>query len=398
MANNDGNVPVVPVVPPPPAIQPQIPPVAPVNNPPAVQINVPHAQAVQGPNGLQLRVEKAKLPEFWGQKDKDSIPAAEFAKRIDWNVQANGWTDEEAYSNFGMALRGSADIWLESMITLQKIQGARAHWSIIKPFFKAEFAIQTDDKLILDGLAHMAMKKTENVHDYFGRLNKTNNIIMEGKCQYTLLPPKPVVQANGFLDTAEFDAYYDIRDKAIGEFYLLDLFRAGLPTELKRVINLQSLNELDLYNAVKLATIESLSREEGKASSQIFSIEDETEDAVDAVTFRQQKPSNQASHGQNRNFRGNNRGASSNANKENPYSWRNPNQQQSGNNSNRNKQVCVFCKIPNHRQEECRKRINANMPCLDTQGRPFWPKVNSATDVKPGQVPAPVQSLEDFQF
>ncbi len=136
MANNDGNaIPVVPIVPPPPAIQLQLPPVAPVVNPAVGQINVPHAQVVQGPNGLQLRVEKAKLPEFWGQKDKDSIAAAEFAKRINWNVQANGQTDEEAYSNFGMALRGSADIWLESMITLQKIEGARAGWSFIKPFF-----------------------------------------------------------------------------------------------------------------------------------------------------------------------------------------------------------------------------------------------------------------------
>ena len=106
---------------------------------------------------------------------------------------------------------------------------------------------------------------------------------MEGKCQYTLLPPKPTVKANGFLDTAEVDAYYDIRDKAIGEFYLLNLFRAGLPTELKRVINLQSLNELDLYNAVKLATIDSLSREEAKSSSQVFAVDDDTEDAVDAV-------------------------------------------------------------------------------------------------------------------
>ena len=69
MANNDGNVPIVPVVPPQPAQQQQIQPVNPVVNPPAGQINVPHAQAVQGPNGLQLRVEKAKLPEFWGQKD-----------------------------------------------------------------------------------------------------------------------------------------------------------------------------------------------------------------------------------------------------------------------------------------------------------------------------------------
>jgi hypothetical protein len=360
---------------------------------------VPHAQAVQGPNGnLQLQVEKAKLPEFYGQKDKDSIAAAEFAKRIDWNISANGWTDEEAFSNFGMALRGSANIWLESMITLQEIEGDRARWSIIKPFFKAEFAVQMDDKLILDGLAHMAMKNSENVRDYFGRLNKTNNIIMEGKRQYTLLPPKPVIQANGFLDTAEVDAYYEIRDKAIGKFYLLNFFRAGLPTELKRVINLQSLNDLDLYNAVKLATIESHSREEGKSSSKIFAVEDETEDAIDAVTFRQQKTSNQSFRGQNKNFRGNDRGATGNTNRGNPYSWRNPNQKQPGSNSTRNKQICVFCKIPNHRQEECRKRINANKPCLDTNGRPFWPKVNAAADANSGQNPAPVQSIEDFQF
>ncbi len=113
---------------------------------------MPMAQADQGANGgINLKVEKAKLPEFYSQKDKDSIAAAEFTKRIDWNMSANGWTDEEAYSNFGMALCGSANIWLESMITLQKIKGDRECWSIIKPFFKSEFAVETDDKLILDG-------------------------------------------------------------------------------------------------------------------------------------------------------------------------------------------------------------------------------------------------------
>ncbi len=91
-------------------------------------MQVAHAQAIQGANGgIHLKVEKAKLPEFWGQKDKDSIAAAEFAKRIDWIMSANGWTDEEAYHNFGMALRRSANIWLESMVTLQKIRGDREH-------------------------------------------------------------------------------------------------------------------------------------------------------------------------------------------------------------------------------------------------------------------------------
>jgi hypothetical protein len=203
-AQNQPQVPVILLVPPNPPAQV---PIAPVNNP-AGQVNVPMAQAVQGANGgINLKVKKAKLPKFYGQKDKDSIAAAEFAKRIDWNMQANGWTDEEAYSNFSMALLGSANIWLESMITLQKIKGDRERWSIIKLFFKSEFAVETDDKLILDGLAHMAIRQTGNIHDYFGHLNQTNNIIMEGKQSYTLLPPKPVPQANGFLDTAEVDAY-----------------------------------------------------------------------------------------------------------------------------------------------------------------------------------------------
>jgi hypothetical protein len=151
----------------------------------------------------------------------------------------------------------------------------------------------------------MAIRQTENVRDYFGRLNKTNNIIMEGKRSYTLLPLKPVPQANGFLDTAEVNAYYETRDEAIGEFYLLNFFRAGLPSELKRVINLQSLDKLELYTAVKLATIESRSREEAKSSSRIYAVEDNSEDAVDAINFCQQKGS--AQRGRNQPFCGNNR-------------------------------------------------------------------------------------------
>jgi hypothetical protein len=52
----------------------------------------------------------------------------------------------------------------------------------------------------------MAMRPSENVRDYFGRLNNTNKIIMEGKRCYSLLPAKPVPQANGFLDTDEVEA------------------------------------------------------------------------------------------------------------------------------------------------------------------------------------------------
>jgi hypothetical protein len=33
-----------------------------------------------------------KLPEFWGQKDKDSIMANGFVKRVDKMMSAYGWS------------------------------------------------------------------------------------------------------------------------------------------------------------------------------------------------------------------------------------------------------------------------------------------------------------------
>jgi hypothetical protein len=37
----------------------------------------------------------------------------------------------------------------------KKVKGDGEKWSFIKPFFKAEFAVVLDDKLILDGLTNI---------------------------------------------------------------------------------------------------------------------------------------------------------------------------------------------------------------------------------------------------
>jgi hypothetical protein len=110
-------------------------------------------------------------------------------------------------------------------------------------------------------------------------------------------------------------------------------------------------------------------------------MEDDSEDAVDAINFCQQKGSAQRGH--NQSFHGNNQGSSNTINRGNPYTWRNPNQQNQGNNVNRNKQICVFCKIPNHRQEECRKRINANSTPVDAHCGRRSMLLQTTTKVKP---------------
>jgi hypothetical protein len=99
-------------------------------------VNIHHAQAVQGADGgINLKVEQTKLPEFWGQREKDSITANAFIQRVDNMMAANNWTDHIAFRNFALVLRGSADIWLKSQETLEDITGDCRAWTIIQGTF-----------------------------------------------------------------------------------------------------------------------------------------------------------------------------------------------------------------------------------------------------------------------
>jgi len=111
-------------------------------------------------------------------------------------MSANYRSDKVAFDNFSLALQGSSNMLLDSQITLKKIISDRKHWTIIRPFFKEEFATESNDKLILDGLAHMVMCSSENIWDFFGRLNKVNCIILDAYKSYSLMPAEPAPDAN----------------------------------------------------------------------------------------------------------------------------------------------------------------------------------------------------------
>jgi hypothetical protein len=89
---------------------------------------------------------------------------------------------------------------LDSQITLKSIIGESKKWTVICPYFKEEFAIESDDKLILDGLAHTAMRPSKNVHDFFGHLNKINSIILDACKGHTILPQEPAPDGNNKVD------------------------------------------------------------------------------------------------------------------------------------------------------------------------------------------------------
>ncbi len=181
-------------------------------------------------------------------------------------MSANNWTDKVTFDNFGLTLKGEANTWLDSQVIQKKIVGDRDRWSIIRPFFKEEFPTESDDKLILDGLAHMAMQPTENVKSFFGRLNKVNTVILDACQRFTLTPADPAIDATGnhVMTPADFHTSKKALVENVVEFYILNQFRAALLPDLRRVINLQPMHTLDLDTAVRLATIELRSKDEAK--------------------------------------------------------------------------------------------------------------------------------------
>jgi hypothetical protein len=161
---------------------------------------------------------------------------------------------------------------------------------------------ESDDKLILDRLAHMAMRPTKNIRDFFGHLNKVNNIILDSYKGYTLTPPEPVLDVNGNISLADHRAHNVALVENVVKFYLLNQFLAALPVDLRRVINLQPMHTLDLDTAVHLATIKLCSKDEARGTTHIQAVQpDEEEDGVDEAAQNRQKkffPQNQQNRGQ----------------------------------------------------------------------------------------------------
>jgi len=148
-------------------------------------------------------------------------------------MSVNNRSNVVAFDNFVLALRGLANTWLNSQIPLKNIVGDQERWTIIRPFFKEEFAIESDDKLILDRLAHMAMQPTENVHDFFGHLNKISRLIMDAYKNFILMHPELAPNVNGDVSLADMRAHYAARDEAYAQFYLHNKFRVALPVDLQ---------------------------------------------------------------------------------------------------------------------------------------------------------------------
>jgi Ty3 transposon capsid-like protein len=170
------------------------------------QANVPTAPGGggNGPTNFNLRVEQNKIPEFFGAKSKDTISAADFIRWLEDLAKTNRWTDAQTYHHFANSLRNPAREWLSSIVDWNTDENVRLVWSDFKDPFKQEYAVQTNDKLILEGLSNLAMKSNETTNELLTRITRTTRVIRESFDKYDAKILYPHNDINGGISNHAF--------------------------------------------------------------------------------------------------------------------------------------------------------------------------------------------------
>jgi hypothetical protein len=315
----------------------------------APQVVVPPAAPGAAQTTLAFKVEQSKIPEFFGQKGKDNITAIMFIRKIDDLARTNCWTDTATYANMANNLKGFARDWLFATVEMLDWTAAQLTWMNLKPRFQWQFATQTDEKMIMEGLSNRAMKPGESTGELLARITNTMVIIKDSYASYKNKPAAPAHHDvnNGFT----MPVCRQWRDEALNntqQFLKMQLFRAALMPELRKVVAQRNPNTMTLDNMYQVAT--DTQREAGpKIKQAVAAVNPDNEDDDDVAAFQKRKGA--------KNF---DRKKSSNQITKSGakgYSLNYKSNSGPGSNANRNGKYCFYCKLQNHTQEECFKRI-----------------------------------------
>jgi hypothetical protein len=191
--------------------------------------------AVNGPGttNFNLRIEQNKIPEFFGSKSKDTISAADFIWRLEDLAKTNRWSEAQTYYHFANSLRNPAREWLSLVVDWDDDEHNQPLWSDFKEIFKQEYAIQTNQRLILEGLANLAMKPNEMKNELLTRITRTVRVIKESFADYGAITPDPHNDINHGISNQTFRAFKRQYTAMMFNYFKMNLFKATLTPELR---------------------------------------------------------------------------------------------------------------------------------------------------------------------
>jgi hypothetical protein len=321
--------------------------------------------AAQQAANRRLNETISDLPKFYGTS-KDTISAENLIDRVDSSVHALGWTPAMAFEFFRMALHSDAEEWIKCI--RETSINYEATWDFIKPLFKARFGKKMDVAKCNTILENIKQQPDEHPVKFAARLNSAFSQLRELIPKGTIfnLPANAADRTDEVCERIHHDA---IRHTHLQ--YLKYFFIAGLKSTLMQpVATKDPATFTEAYD--EASRVYELTKKNGNGTHAI-SEEEKDDNSINQIR----------GNGSQNPYRGNYRGGRGNRGRGAPRGgptrggFNNGYPRPSGGDNqtqNQNKPTCWFCGILGHRQDDCRKRIKENKPCVGPNGTTYWPK------------------------
>ena len=158
------------------------------------------------------------------------------------------------HHHFANSLRNPAREWLSSIVDWSTDEDVRLVWSDFKDLFKQEYAVQTNDKLILEGLSNLAMKPNETTNELLTRITRTTRVIRESFDDYEAKIPYPLNNQNDGISNHSFWRFLRQYHAMWINFFKMNLFKAALTPELRSVVVQQEQETIIINRMYQVAT------------------------------------------------------------------------------------------------------------------------------------------------
>jgi hypothetical protein len=193
----------------------------------------------------------------------------------------NNWSNTSTYNNF--ANRGQVREWFLSMVDMENFTQVQLMWTRFKPLFRQEFAVQSNDKLIIEGLSNLAIKHGKTLRELINRITKMMVIIKESYKEYQDKVLQLHSDVNRGVATNTASTYLADHTTNPINVFKMNMFRVALPAEIRNIFSQQDQIEITLMRMYNIATMqqrESIKREEN--------YDPETEEA-EVATFQKKR-------------------------------------------------------------------------------------------------------------
>ncbi len=137
-------------------------------------------------------------------------------------------------------------------------------WSDFKDLFKQEYTVQANERLILEGLANLAMKLNETTNELLTRITQTTRVIKESYAEYGGMIPYPHNDWNDRISNHAFRTFLRQHDAMWINFFKMNLFKAALTPELRSVVAQQDPETMMIQKMYQVAMT---AQREGKGKS-----------------------------------------------------------------------------------------------------------------------------------